>query len=103
MVRQELDLDRRPSLIQTSEFAEILQAEAEQLVTSRNSTSLTASTATSEAGRKKEEKKEVVKAAALSAGSGGAKGNGDPSGKPKCRFWGSTVGCKRGEECQLLS
>lgn len=58
MVRQELDLDRRPSLIQTSEFAEILlQAEAEQLVTSRNSTSLTASTTTSEAGRKKEDKK----------------------------------------------
>ena len=98
MVRQELDLDRRPNLVQTSEFAEIIQAEAEHLVTSRNSTSLTASTATTEAGRRKEEKKETVKAAAMNAAPGG-KGTGEPSGKPRCRFWGSTVGCKRGEEC----
>ena len=53
-----------------------------------------------------------MKAAALQAGQGQRddRAGGDPKGvggdgstsKPKCKFWGTTVGCKRGEGCQFV-
>ena len=63
-VRQALDLDRRPTPVQTTEFAEVLQAEAEQLVLMRSTTSSTAVGGAQENGKKKE----LLKAAALSGG-----------------------------------
>ena len=106
-VRQALDLDRRPTPVQTTEFAEVLQAEAEQLVLMRSATSSTAVGGAQENGKKKE----LLKAAALSGGgfpSSGQQqqqrqsGGGDGTSKPRCKFWGTTTGCKRGESCTYL-
>ena len=106
-VRQALDLDRRPTPVQTTEFAEVLQAEAEQLVLMRSATLSTMPSGAQENGKKKE----LLKAAALSGGgfpSGGQQsqqrqsGGGEGTTKPKCKFWGTTTGCKRGESCTYL-
>ena len=106
-VRQALDLDRRPTPVQTTEFAEVLQAEAEQLVLMKSATLSTMPSGAQENGKKKE----LLKAAALSGGgfpSGGQQsqqrqsGGGEGTTKPKCKFWGTTTGCKRGESCTYL-
>ena len=106
-LREMLDLDGRPTHGQVAEFAEVLQAEAEQLVLMKNTTVL------AQNSQENGKKKEMIKAAALSGGGhsggqqqqqrtnqGGGQGDGPP--KAKCKFWGTTVGCKRGESCLYL-
>ena len=78
------------------EYVEALQAEAEQMALSLSSTtSLTSPTTSLEV-----KKKEAVKAAALTSGGGGGGSMGaSETSKPRCKFWGTSVGCKRGASC----
>ena len=110
-LRQILMLDQGPTLAQVSEFAEALQAEAEPLVLSMANPGGVGGT--TDGGRKKENATtNAVKAAALQAGQGlrDDRAGGDPKGaggdastsRPKCKFWGTTVGCKHGEGCQFV-
>ena len=92
-LRQDLQLDFIPTNDKVADFAEALQAEAEQL--SLASASATSTTTTSLQDTKK---KEQIKAAALRP-EGSPTSSGDGKGKAKCRFWGSTAGCRRGESC----
>ena len=96
VLRQTLQLDTVPQESHVMEYVEALQAEAEQLALTLSSTSSwTSPTASSEA-----KKKEAVKAAALTSGSGGGGYAGaSETSKPRCKFWGTSVGCKRGAAC----
>ena len=106
-LRQQLALDQRPAVAQVLEFAEALQAEAEQLALMKGG---------GEGAPEVQRKEDTVRAAALNAGGGkenyhgggrdagypkdgASKTSGDAGGRQKCRFWGTTVGCKRGEAC----
>ena len=89
-LRQILMLDQRPTLAQVSEFAEALQAEAEQLVLS----CCEGSSTTLQAGQGQRDDR---------AGGDPRRAGGDASTpRPKCKFRGTTVGCKRGEGCQFV-
>ena len=95
-LRQHLGLDTVPTDANVMEFAEALHAEAEQLALASSSTWSSSSTSPSHEKPKKEQK-EQIKAAALKAG------NESPnSGEKRCRFWGSSVGCKRGDQCKFI-
>ena len=101
-LRQQLQLDTMPNSTSVVEFAEALQAEAEQLalsVQSTTSTSMTTLPSSSTASAEKI-KKEPVKAAALQAEADSPK-KGDTTTKAKCRFWGTPAGCKRADECKF--
>ena len=101
-LRQQLQLDTMPNSTSVVEFAEALQAEAEQLalsVQSTTSTSMTTLPSSSTASAEKT-KKEPVKAAALQAEADSPK-KGDTTTKAKCRFWGTPAGCKRADECKF--
>ena len=101
-LRQLLQLDTMPNSTSVVEFAEALQAEAEQLalsVQSTTSTSMTTLPSSSTASAEKP-KKEPVKAAALQAEADSPK-KGDTTTKAKCRFWGTPAGCKRADECKF--
>ena len=93
-LRQDLQLDFIPTNVKVADFAEALQAEAEQL--SLMSASPTSTPTASLQDTKK--KKEQIKAAALRS-EGSPTSNDDGKGKSKCRLWGSTAGCRRGESC----
>ena len=77
MLREVLDLDGRPTHEQVAEFAEVLQAESEQLVLMKNTTILAQNP--QESGRKKE----VVKAAALNGGASQEGSNNNNRGRTK--------------------
>ena len=79
--------------VKVADFAEALQAEAEQL-----SLMSASPTSTTTASLQDTKKKEQIKAAALRS-EGSPTSNDDGKGKSKCRFWGSTAGCRRGESC----
>lgn len=109
-LRQTLGLDQRPLSDQATEFAEALQAEAEQLLLATSSSGL--SGGASEGNKKNGAAgTNAVKAAVLQAGQGQRDGRagGDPNGnsvdnttqKLRCKFWQTTVGCKRGEGCKF--
>ena len=101
-LRQQLQLDTMPNSTSVVEFAEALQAEAEQLalsVQNTRSTSMTTLPSSSTASAEKT-KKEPVKAAALQAEADSPK-KGDTTIKAKCRFWGTPAGCKRADECKF--
>ena len=106
-LREVLDLDDRPTHGQVAEFAEVLQAESEQLVLMKNTTAL------AQNSQENGKKKEVVKAAALSGGGhsggqqqqqrtnqGGGQGDGPP--KAKCKFWGTTVAKEESPACTFI-
>ena len=92
-LRQDLQLDFIPTNVKVADFAEALQAEAEQL-----SLMSASPTSTTTASLQDTKKKEQIKAAALRS-EGSPASNDDGKGKSKCRFWGSTAGCRRGESC----
>ena len=92
-LRQDLQLDFIPTNVKVADFAEALQAEAEQL-----SLMSASPTSTTTASLQDTKKKEQIKAAALRS-EGSPTSNDDGKGKSKCRFWGSTAGCRRGESC----
>eukprot|EP00435_Cladocopium_sp_Y103_P059052 s73_g21.t1 len=92
-LRQDLQLDFIPTNAKVVDFAEALQAEAEQL--SLMSASPTSSTTASTQDTKK---KEQIKAAALRSKRAPTT-NEEGKGKPRCRFWGGTAGCRRGDSC----
>ena len=94
MLRQDLQLDNRPGVDQVMYFAEALQAEIEQVALSRPSTTLSSTSSSSDV-----KKKEVPKTASLRTGGEGSATTGATGEKPKCKFWGSSVGCKRGDKC----
>ena len=83
-LRQELQLDFIPTNDKVSDFAEALQAEAEQLALASASSMSTMTTSLQDT-----KKKEQVKAAALRS-EGSPTSNEGGRGKPKCRFWGTT-------------
>ena len=94
--RQELALDHRPSIGSARDFAEYLQAEAEEL-----------SLLNGVKGSTQPVQPPVNPAPtpAVKALNGG-QGNADP-GEPKtykapCRFWKSDEGCRKGAECTYL-
>ena len=95
--RQELQVDRQPSLPAVKDYAEFLQAEAEDLAlmaTSHQGTAKGASTAATSA---------TAPQASVKAfgGGGGLNGTESPEKKPKqaCRYWGTQEGCKRADSC----
>ena len=92
-LRQDLQLDFIPTNVKVADFAEALQAEAGQL-----SLMSASPTSTMTASLPDTKKKEQIKAAALRS-EGSPTSNDDGKGKSKCRFWGSTAGCRRGESC----
>ena len=96
VLRQTLQLDTVPQESHVMEYVEALQAEAEQMALSLSSTtSLTSPTTSLEV-----KKKDAVKAAALTSGGGGGGSMGaSETSKPRCKFWGTSVGCKRGASC----
>ena len=85
--RQELEVDRRPTLATTKEFAEFLQAEAEDLAFAALTMPQLSSTKTT----------------SPAAGTQPAGGAEPTIKKPKqaCRYWGTSAGCKRGESCTV--
>ena len=92
-VRQELQVDQRPLLPAVQEYAEFLQAEAEDLslmtaVPKPSSTTLPPTSSSTGAAVPA-----AVKAVALNGG------GTDEKGKPVCKFWGTSGGCRRGESC----
>ena len=98
-LRQDLRLDNRPDADQVMYFAEALQAEIEQIAVSRP-VALHGSSSNSSDSKKKEP---PPKAASLRTGDGTNSGQTSQGGeKQKCKFWGSSVGCKRGDRCRYL-
>ena len=93
-LRQDLKLDNRPDADQVMYFAEALQAEIEQVALSRPSTTLSSTSSSSDV-----KKKEAPKTASLRTGGDSSATTGATGEKPKCKFWGSSVGCKRGDKC----
>ena len=93
--RQELEVDRRPTLITTKEFAEFLQAEAEDLALTMPHLSSSKTTSSGAGLQPVAGAQPTIKA--LAGGVGG--GDGQPKTKSACRYWGTTAGCKRGESC----
>ena len=93
--RQELEVDRRPTLTTTKEFAEFLQAEAEDLALTMPHPSSAKTTGSGAVLQPAAGAQPTIKA--LGGGSGG--GDGPPKTKHPCRYWGTTGGCKRGETC----
>ena len=89
-MRQALALDTTPLPASVTEFAEHLQAEAEQLMLATPTATSTVSTPSSTVAADVK-KKELVKAAALTT----------PNEKARCRFWGTAVGCKRADSCSF--
>ena len=99
--RQELGIDHRPLMNTILDFAEFLQAEAEELsmATGSKNASVPGATATAVATPTNP----VVKAL-YGAGQDGSGGDGE---KPKqfkapCRFWKSEDGCRKGSERTYL-
>ena len=93
--RQELEVDRRPTLTTTKEFAEFLQAGAEDLALTMPHPSSTKTTSSGAVPQPVAGAQPTVKA----LGGGGGGGDGPPKTKYPCRYWGTTGGCKRGETC----
>ena len=98
-IRQELQVDQQPGLQAVKDFAEYLQAEAEELGLLqgvKGSTSTTSTSATTAS---------TVKVAAMTRGDGrvgdGRAGDGkNGDGRSgRCRFWGTPGGCKRADAC----
>ena len=90
--RQDLAVDQCPTMESIMEYAEYVQAEAEDLAlvvgsSKGNTTGLSINTASVTGGN-------VPKVAAFNSA-------GATEEKPKtpCRFWGSTQGCRRGDQC----
>ena len=102
-LRQALALDTFPTATSVLEFSEAVHAEAEQLALSMTSSSTTSTSGTHHPPslpNPEKPKKENPKAAALKTPDSPT--NAGDSPKPKCKFWGSPVGCKRGEQCKFL-
>ena len=93
--RQELEVDRRPTLTTTKEFAEFLQAEAEDLALTLPHPSSAKTTSSGAVLQPVAGAQPTIKA--LGGGVGG--GDGQSKSKQACRYWGTTAGCKRGESC----
>ena len=93
--RQELEVDRRPTLATTKKFAEFLQAEAEDLALTMPQPSSTKTTSPAAGTQPVGGAQPTIKALA------GGYGSGDGQQKPKqaCRYWGTSAGRKRGESC----
>ena len=94
--RQELALDHRPTIGTSQEFAEYLQAEAEELalLIGVKSSTQPAQPSTSQTP--------VPAVKAFNASQGSAdQGETKPNRAP-CRFWKSEDGCRRGVECTYL-
>ena len=92
-VRQELQVDPRPLLPAVQEYAEFLQAEAEDLSLMTSGPKAPTTTTTSSAGAAVTA---AVKAVALSGG------GADDKPRGACRFWGTSGGCRRGDFCTYL-
>ena len=92
--RQELEVDRRPTLITTKEFAEFLQAEAEDLALTMPQPTSTKTTSPVAGSQLVGGAQPTIK-----AGGGQVGGDGQQKTKQACRYWGSSTGCKRGESC----
>ena len=92
-MRQVLGLDTTPTATTVIEFAEHLQAEAEQLMLTTPNAASTVSTPSSTVVADLK-KKDLVKAAALTTP--------PEKEKPRCRFWGTAVGCKKADSCAFV-
>ena len=88
-VRQELMVDTRPTMEAVRDYAEVLQAEAEELALVTNSKMFsTASTAAP-----------VLKALQVAGQDGSSTLPASTSTKGPCRYWKTDEGCKRGAAC----
>ena len=83
----------------TKEFAEFLQAEAEDLALTMPQPPSTKTTSPAAGTQPAGGAQPTIKAL------GGGYGSGDGQQKPKqaCRYWGSSAGCKRGESCTFAN
>ena len=100
-VRQELQLDHRPCLGSSLEYAEYIQAECEELALSTTSSMAKTSNPPSSANQPPSGGAPPgLKAFALGASGDGQRGS-TSSGKTSqpCKYWGSQGGCRRGEAC----
>ena len=95
--RQELALDQRPQISNVKEFSEYLQAEAEELSLTLGAT---ASTSTRSSGNAKDPTSQTIPAVKALAPTAG-KSNGGEKDKSRCRFWGTSQGCNRGDDCKF--
>ena len=93
--RQELEVDRRPTLTTTKEFAEFLQAEPEDLALTMPHPSSSKTTSSGAVLQPVAGAQPTIKA----LGGGVGLGEGQSKTKRACRYWGTTAGCKRGESC----
>ena len=95
-VRQELQVDQRPNLPAVQEYAEFLQAEAEDLSLMAGASKVSSSAAATSMQSSANGATAVpaVKAVALANG-----GGSDEKAKPQCRYWGTSAGCRRGDSC----
>ena len=89
-VCQELQVDPiRPLLPAVQEYAEYLQAEAEDLsLMTKPSSTTTPPTSTTVGGSAPPARKAVA-----------LNGRSDEKGKPACKLWGTSGGCRCGESC----
>ena len=99
-LRQELQLDFLPTNAKVTEFAEALQAEAEQLALAIAPSSTTSAVVNAVDTKKKE----IVRVAALRQDDERPNENGFNQNRSSkvprpCKFWGTTVGCRRGDKC----
>ena len=88
-VRQELMVDTRPTMEAVRDYAEVLQAEAEELALVTNSKMF--STAPTAAP--------VLKALQVAGQDGSSTLPASTSTKGPCRYWKTDEGCKRGAAC----
>eukprot|EP00435_Cladocopium_sp_Y103_P048968 s1287_g14.t1 len=97
-MRQMLALDTTPVSSSVVEFAEHLQAEAEQLMlaTPTSASTLSTMTTASSSATTGTKTKDLPSVKAFTAEKGEKTGE-----RPKCRFWGTSVGCKRGDSCRF--
>lgn len=96
--RQDLGLDQRPQLPSVKEFAEYLQADAEELSLTLGTTSTASKTTTStQDSGPTTSTTPAVKAMTQNSGKSGS---GDRD-RAKCRFWGTSQGCNRGDRCNF--
>ena len=96
-VRQELQIDIRPQIGKIKQFAEYLQAEAEELslTTAIKAASTPGATGT---GPATSSLKALAAAGATEATPEVTDNRKKPQG-PACRFWGTDGGCKKGSSC----
>ena len=99
-VRQELQLDHRPSLGAALEYAEYIQAESEELALMVGSPAPKVANVPSGAPiQPPVANPPGLKAMAVSGQPEGQKGSSLGKAAQPCKFWGTAGGCRRGESC----